>query len=65
MTTNENKGDKEAVRTSVEPSLKRQIRVEAAKQDESMSEYVRGLLRDWADRQDSDVSDVNESTIDA
>ena len=41
--------DTEAVKTTVDPDTKRQIRVEAAKRDMSMAELARGALEAWVD----------------
>lgn len=46
-------GDSKDDRVSAEVpvDLKRQLRVEAAKQDKPMAELMREILHDWADEQ--------------
>jgi predicted HicB family RNase H-like nuclease len=46
VTVDEERGEEEHIHVRVDPDLKHQVRVTAAKNDQTISAYIRRLLRD-------------------
>lgn len=63
MTSDETNGGRESIRTSVEPALKKEIRVEAAEQGISMAEFIRRRLHDWADDEGLDYQPSTQQQV--